>query len=72
MKSQQLPRHPPADYLHVPQAVKAGYIRCCPGGVFDISYPNSKLRRARVQGGGVISGAVTCESGMVLYRLFEL
>ena len=38
--------------LHVPQAVKKGYISCCPNGVFDISYPNSKLRRARVQGGG--------------------
>lgn len=37
--------------LHVPQAVKKGYISCCPNGVFDISYPNSKLRRARVQGG---------------------
>ena len=38
--------------LHVPQAVKKGYISCPPGGVFDISYPHSKLRRARVQGGG--------------------
>ena len=37
--------------LHVPQAVKKGYISCPPGGVFDISYPHSKLRRARVQGG---------------------
>lgn len=41
-----------ADTLHIPQAVKRGYISCNPWGVFDMSYPKSKLRRARVQGGG--------------------
>lgn len=58
--------------LHVPQAVKKGYISCCPNGVFDISYPNSKLRRARVQGGGDISSAITCNTGMCQYIEYEI
>ena len=58
--------------LHVPQAVKKGYISCPPGGVFDISYPHSKLRRARVQGGGRISSAITCNTGMCQYIVYEI
>ena len=34
------------------QATKKGYIECRVGGVADFSYPESKLRRGRVQGGG--------------------
>ena len=36
----------------VPQATKKGYIECEVGGVCDLSYPNSKTRRGRVQDGG--------------------
>lgn len=40
------------DYIRVRQATKQGYILCENGGVADLSYPNSKLRRGRVQRGG--------------------
>lgn len=40
------------DYIRVRQATKQGYILCENGGAADLSYPNSKLRRGRVQGGG--------------------
>ena len=33
------------------QATNDGYIAMCNGGVCDLSYPTSKLRRGRVQGG---------------------
>ena len=33
------------------QATADGYIAMCNGGVCDLSYPTSKLRRGRVQGG---------------------
>jgi len=33
------------------QATKKGYIEMRVGGVADFSYPTSKLRRGRVQGG---------------------
>lgn len=38
--------------IKIKQATKKGYIECCNGGVADLSYPTSKLRRGRVQGGG--------------------
>lgn len=38
--------------LRVSQATAKGYIECCEGGSFDAAYPNSTLRRARVQLGG--------------------
>lgn len=40
-----------SEFLKVPQATKKGYILCPKGGVFDMAYPGSKLRRGRVQGG---------------------
>ena len=39
-------------YLWIKQATKDGYIKMKSGGVCDVSYPTSKLRRGRVQGGG--------------------
>jgi DNA (cytosine-5)-methyltransferase 1 len=39
----------------IKQATKQGYIECEVGGVADFSYPDSKLRRGRVQGNGQIS-----------------
>lgn len=38
--------------VKVKQATKKGYIECCIGGCYDSSYPESKLRRGRVQEGG--------------------
>ena len=40
-----------SDYVGIRQATKKGYIECAVGGVADFSYPNSSLRRGRVQGG---------------------
>ena len=38
--------------IGIKQATKKGYAECVVGGVADFSYPDSKTRRARVQGGG--------------------
>lgn len=43
----------------IKQATKTGYIECDVGGVADLSYPESKTRRGRVQNGGQVSPALT-------------
>ena len=43
----------------VRQATEQGYIECEVGGCADLSYPNSTVRRGRVQGGGQISPTLT-------------
>lgn len=49
----------------IPQATKQGYVECEIGGVADLSYPNSKTRRGRVQDGGHISPTITAtETGI--------
>lgn len=54
-------------YLWIKQATKTGWIKMKSGGVCDVSYPTSKLRRGRVQGGGGdISPTLTCESGGIV------
>ena len=50
------------------QATADGYIAMCNGGVCDLSYPNSKLRRGRVQGGGMICPTIASNCGE-LYRI---
>ena len=52
--------------IYIKQATKQGYIACKNGGVFDCSYPTSKLRRGRVQEGGNVSPTLTCESGGIV------
>lgn len=47
------------DTVGIKQATKQGYIECEVGGVADFAYPDSKLRRGRVQGGGQISPTLT-------------
>lgn len=42
------------EVIRIPQATSKGYIECPVGGCFDWSFPTSKLRRGRVQGGGDI------------------
>lgn len=44
-----------AEPLRIPQATKQGYIEVPTGSLFDMSYPESKTRRGRVQEGGKIS-----------------
>ena len=57
--------------LRVSQATAKGCIECCVDGVFDAAYPNSKLRRARVQGGGNICGAITCSPALYTWTIIE-
>ena len=45
--------------IKIRQATAQGYIECPPGGGFDAAYPNSKLRRGRVQNNGDVVGAIT-------------
>ena len=52
------------DRIKIKQCVKQGYIEMDNGGVADLSYPTSKLRRGRVQGDGWICPALTCQSGV--------
>lgn len=44
------------------QATAKGFIECFVGGVADLSYPNSKTRRGRVQNGGMICPTITTSS----------
>lgn len=46
----------------VRQATEQGYAECEINGVADLSYPNSKTRRGRVQEGGTICPTTTAES----------
>lgn len=48
--------------IRVSQATHKGFIEMENGGVADLSYPTSKLRRGRVQGGGQISPTVTASA----------
>lgn len=50
------------DIIRVSQATHKGFIEMENGGVADLSYPTSKLRRGRVQGGGQISPTVTASA----------
>lgn len=46
----------------VPNNTAQGFLECEVGGVVDMSYPNSKTRRGRVQEGGSVCPTVTAES----------
>lgn len=54
--------------VKIKQATKAGYILCDIGGVADLSFPTSKLRRGRVQGNGWICPTLTTSSTGI-YRI---
>ena len=63
--------------VKIKQATKQGYIECEVPGVADFSFPNSKKRRGRVQGGGQICPTLMAgESGLryveSLYRIRKL
>ena len=59
--------------LRIPQATKLGWIEVQPGGVFDWSYPTSKLRRGRVQGEyGDVCPTITCNPEcLYVYEIIE-
>lgn len=52
----------PFEHYLIRQATQKGYIECEIGGVADFSYPTSKLRRGRVQGGGHVCPTLTSQS----------
>lgn len=51
----------------IPQATKKGYIEMDLPGVCDLSYPDSKTRRDRVQEGGKVSPTLTAASQDICY-----
>lgn len=55
--------------IKIKQATKQGWIECCEGGVADLSYPNSKTRRGRVEDGGCIAPTITTTGG--LHRIYK-
>ena len=56
--------------LKIRQATKKGYIEVYPKGVFDCSYPTSKLRAGRVIHGGAIIPTITgqCGNAFLVYE----
>lgn len=50
----------PSNGINVANATKTGYLFCKEKGIIDLSYPNSKLRRGRVQHMGDVSPTLTC------------
>ena len=48
--------------VYIKQATKQGFIKCIVGGAVDLSYPNSKTRRGRVQEGGLICPTITAQN----------
>ena len=52
------------EYIKVKQATTTGWIICAVPGCCDLSYPDSKFRRGRVQGGGHIAPTITCAGGI--------
>ena len=51
----------------IPQATKQGYIECNIPGVADLSFPDSKTRRGRVQENGEICPTLTAGSQDLCY-----
>lgn len=53
--------------IKIKQPTKQGYIECSVPGIFDASYPSSKNRRGRVQGGGKIVPALCAGQSLLVY-----
>ena len=51
-----------SERVYIKQATKQGFIECEVSGVVDLSYPNSKTRRGRVQEGGRVCPTLTAQS----------
>ena len=48
--------------LRIRQATERGYIECDAGGVCDLAYPQSELRRARVKERGKVCGTLMSDN----------
>lgn len=57
--------------MRIRQATGEGSIEVKPGGVFDISFPQSKTRRGRVQGEGLVCPTLTASSSQNIIRYLE-
>ena len=53
--------------VEIPQATKKGYIELQVPGLADLSYPNSKTRRGRVQDKGTVSPTLTATQQDICY-----
>lgn len=53
--------------LRVRQATQQGYADCIINGAIDLSYPQSRTRRGRVIGGGIIANTITTEGKICLF-----
>ena len=59
--------------LLVRQASETGYIECDPNGVFDMAYPGSPYRRARVKDyGHVASALMSGEPSQHVFLLYDI
>ena len=59
--------------LRVRQATEQGYIECLPGGVADLAYPTSQLRRARVKDDGLVASALMAgETSQYLFIVYDI
>ena len=59
--------------LQVRQATEQGYIECVSGGVFDMAYPTSQLRRARVKDDGRVASALMAgETSQCVFLEYDL
>lgn len=55
------------EVIGIKQATKKGYIECELPGVADLSFPNSKTRRGRVESNGQIVPTLTAAEGGIRY-----
>ena len=53
--------------LRVRQSTELGYATIPVGGVGDLAYPTSQIRRARTVGGGHLVNALTCSHQLVTF-----
>lgn len=63
---------PVIDTVHIKQATKEGSIECKIGGVADLTYPDSKTRRGRVQDGGDTSPTITAEGELCKIERYRI
>lgn len=63
---------PVIDTVHIKQATKEGSIECKIGGVADLTYPDSKTRRGRVQDGEDTSPTITAEGELCKIERYRI
>ena len=61
------------DKIKIKQATKLGYaeIPLRDGGIVDLSYPQSKTRRGRVEDNGQISPTITTTGGLYVIEVID-